>query len=142
MGLIYLFYLLKWRTRWRSLMHCAGSSPDSTIGVFVNLILRPHSGSDFDSAANRNEYLGIKGGRCVGLTTLLHSFAKCAGILEASTSWSPNSLSSLTTLLSAILTFISSRTYYYVLHQDHSMTPSLKFNSRLTAVYPVSFIPP
>jgi len=142
MVLIYLFYLLKWRARWRSsLMHCVGSSPDSIFGVFINLVLRSHSGCGVDSAANRNEYLGIKGGRCVGLTTLLPSFANCVGILEASTSWSPNSLSRFTTLLSAILTFIFS-TCYYALHQDHSMTPGLKFISRLTAIYPVSLMPP
>jgi hypothetical protein len=35
---------------------------------------------------------GGKGGRCVGLTTLLPSCANCLKILEASTSWSPKGL--------------------------------------------------
>jgi len=48
---------------------------------------RPHYGSGVDSASNRNKYqeyfLGSKGGRCVGLTTLSPS---CADILEI---WEP-----------------------------------------------------
>jgi hypothetical protein len=40
-----------------------------------------HCGPGFDSASNRNEYkeyfLGCKGGRCVGLTTLPPSCADC-----------------------------------------------------------------
>jgi hypothetical protein len=48
---------------------------------------RPHFGPWIDSASNRNEYpeyfLGGKGGRCLGLTTLPSS---CAGCLE---SWEP-----------------------------------------------------
>jgi len=45
---------------------------------------RPHSGPGVDSASNRNEYqeyfLGGKGGRCVGLTTLPPSCADCLEI--------------------------------------------------------------
>jgi hypothetical protein len=52
---------------------------------------RPHCGPGVDSASNRNEYkeyfLGDKGGRCVGLTTLLPS---CADWLEF---WEPMGLS-------------------------------------------------
>jgi hypothetical protein len=48
---------------------------------------RPHYRPGVDSASNRNEYqdyfLGIKGGRCVGLTTLPHS---CVDSLEI---WEP-----------------------------------------------------
>jgi hypothetical protein len=48
-----------------------------------------HSGPGVDSASNRNEYqeyfMGVKRGRCVGLTTLPPS---CA-----STSWNPKGLS-------------------------------------------------
>ena len=44
------------------------------------------SGPGIDSASNRNEYqeyfLGGKGGRCVGLTTLPPSYADCLEIWE------------------------------------------------------------
>jgi len=47
---------------------------------------RPHYGSGVDSASNRNEYqeyfLGGKGGRCVGQTTLPPSCADCLEIWE------------------------------------------------------------
>ena len=47
---------------------------------------RPHYGPGVDSASNRNEYqecfLGFKGGRCVGLTTLPPSCADCLEIWE------------------------------------------------------------
>jgi hypothetical protein len=46
-----------------------------------NFSLRPHYGPGVDSASNTNEYqgyfLGGKGGRCVGLTTLPRSCAYC-----------------------------------------------------------------
>jgi len=48
--------------------------------------LRPHYGPGVDSASKRNEYqqsfLGGKGGRCVGLTTLPLSCADCLEIWE------------------------------------------------------------
>ena len=47
---------------------------------------RSYYGPGVDSASNRNEYqeyfLGGKGGRCVGLTTLPHSCADCLDIWE------------------------------------------------------------
>jgi len=47
---------------------------------------RPHYGPGFDSASNRNEYqeyfLGGKGGRCIGLTTLPPLCADCVEIWE------------------------------------------------------------
>ena len=47
---------------------------------------RPHYGPGVDSASNRNEYqvyfLGGKGGRCVGLTTLPPSCVDCLEIRE------------------------------------------------------------
>jgi hypothetical protein len=47
---------------------------------------RSHYGPGVDSASNRNEYqeyfLGGKGGRCLGLTTLLPSCADCLEIWE------------------------------------------------------------
>jgi hypothetical protein len=59
--------------------------------------LRPHYGSAVSSDTDRNEYqwyvLQGKGGRCVGLTTLLSLCADCFEILGASTSWSPGGLS-------------------------------------------------
>jgi hypothetical protein len=52
----------------------------------VALSFRPHYGPGVDSAFNRNEYqeyfLGGKGGRSVGLTTLPHSCADCLEIWE------------------------------------------------------------
>ena len=79
-------------TRWRSwLRHCAtcrkvaGSIPDGVIGIFLfTLSFRPHYGPGVDSACNKNEYqeyfLGGKGGRCVGVTTLPPSCADCLEI--------------------------------------------------------------
>ena len=43
--------------------------------------------------SNRNISWEVKGGRCVGLTTLPLSCADCLEIWEASTSWNPQSLS-------------------------------------------------
>jgi hypothetical protein len=47
---------------------------------------RPHYGPGIDSASNKNEYqecfLGVIGGRCVGLTTLPPSYADCLKIWE------------------------------------------------------------
>ena len=52
----------------------------------LTLSSRPHCDPGVDSASNRNEYqecfLGGKGGRCVGLTTLPHSCADCLEIWE------------------------------------------------------------
>ena len=42
----------------------------------------PHYGPGVDSASNRNECLGGKGVRCVGLTTLLPSCADCLEVWE------------------------------------------------------------
>ena len=83
----------KWATRWHSwLRHCAinrnvaGSIPDLQS-------FRPHYDPGIDSASNRNEYqeyfLGDKGGRCVGLTTLPLSCADCLEI------WEPQPLGTL-----------------------------------------------
>ena len=56
-----------------------GSIPDGAIGIC-------HYGPGVDSASNRNEYqqyfLGGKGGRCVGLTTLPPTRANCIEIWE------------------------------------------------------------
>jgi len=75
---------------WSSwLRHCAtswkvaSSIPDGVGGIFH--WYNP-SGSEVDSASNRNEYqeyfLGGKGGRCVRLTTLSPSCADCLEIWE------------------------------------------------------------
>jgi hypothetical protein len=52
----------------------------------MDIILLPHYGPGVDSASNRNEYqqyfLGAKGGRYVGLPTLLHLCADCLEIWE------------------------------------------------------------
>ena len=56
-----------------------------------------HCGPGIDSASDRNEYqeyfLGSKGGRCVGRTTLPPSCADCLEIWGAATSWNPQGLS-------------------------------------------------
>jgi hypothetical protein len=58
---------------------------------------RPHCGPGVDSASNRNEYqiyfLGVKGGRCVRLTTLPPSCQECQKNHGASNSWNPQGLS-------------------------------------------------
>jgi hypothetical protein len=50
----------------------------------LTLSFRPHYGPGIDSSSNRNEYqeyfLGGKGGRCVGLTTLPPSCVNCLEI--------------------------------------------------------------
>jgi hypothetical protein len=57
---------------------------------------RQHCGPGVDSVSNRNEYqeyfLGFKGGRCLGLTTLPPSCADCFE-MGAWTSWNPLGLS-------------------------------------------------
>ena len=72
-----LGYNLLWGgTRWCIwLRHCATSR--KVAGSIPNIVtqsFRPHCGPGVDSACNRNEYqeyfLGGKGGRCMGLTTL------------------------------------------------------------------------
>jgi len=53
---------------------------------FIDIILLPHYGPGVDSVTNRNEYqeyfLGGKGSRCMELTTLLPSCAKCLEIWD------------------------------------------------------------
>jgi hypothetical protein len=73
-----------WRSFWR---HCAasrkvvGSIPDGSCWQFWS-----RCGPGVDSASNRNEYqeyiLGVKGGRCLGLTALPPLCADCLEIWE------------------------------------------------------------
>jgi hypothetical protein len=60
-----------------------GRGFDGVIGIFHS---HNPSGPGVDSATNRNEYqeyfLGGKGGRCVGLTTLPPTCADCLEIWE------------------------------------------------------------
>jgi len=60
--------------------------PMVSLEFFIDIILRPHYGPGVDSASNRNEYqeyfLGDKGGRSIGLTTLPPSCADCHEIWE------------------------------------------------------------
>jgi len=66
----------------------AGSIPYGVIGIFHWHFFRLHYGPGVDSASNKNEYqeyfVGGKGGRCVGLTTLPPSCADCSEI------WKPH----------------------------------------------------
>jgi hypothetical protein len=58
----------------------------------ITYSFRPHYEPGVDSSYYRNDYqnynLGVKGGRCVGLT-LPPSCADCLEILGAPASWSP-----------------------------------------------------
>ena len=78
---------------WWIIRHCAtsrkvaGSIPVGIIGIFHWQTFRPHDGSEVDAAYNRNEYqeyfVGGKGGRCLGLTTLPSSSADCLEIWQS-----------------------------------------------------------
>jgi hypothetical protein len=91
---------------WRSwLGHCAtgrkgaDSIPDDVIGIFNwhNPSGRTMADYGVDSACNRNEYqeyfLGGKGGRSVGLTTLPTYICRLSWNLGTSLSWHPQGLS-------------------------------------------------
>jgi hypothetical protein len=66
-----------------------GREFDSRWNFPFTLSYRPHYGPGVESVSNRNEYqeyfLGSKGGRCVGLTTLPPSCAECLEIWEPQT---------------------------------------------------------
>jgi len=86
---VLIMLLIIFCNRWRFwLRHCAtnpvvaGSIPDGVIGIFLLTSFRQHYGPGFDSASNRNDFLGGKGGRCVGLTILPPSYADCHEIWE------------------------------------------------------------
>ena len=83
-----------WVLKWVSTLNLL---PDWVFTISIDLFFRPHSRPKSDSACNRNEcqgsLLGVKGGRCLGLTTLRSSCADCLKIREASVSWSPRGLS-------------------------------------------------
>jgi len=86
-----------WGARWRIwLRHCAtswkvaSSIPDSVTEIFQgHNFFRPHYGPGVDTVSNRNKYqeyfLGGKGCRCLGLTTLPLSCADCLEIWEPQT---------------------------------------------------------
>jgi len=56
-----------------------------SLEFFIDIIL-PYYGPEVDSTSNRNEYqeyfLEVKGGQCIGLTTLPLSCADCLEIWE------------------------------------------------------------
>jgi hypothetical protein len=70
----------------RTLDHEAGHNEVKIIKGIWNFSSQPHYGPGFDSTSNRNEYqdyfLGVKGGRCLGLTTLPPSYGDCLEIWE------------------------------------------------------------
>jgi len=74
----------------------AGSIPEGPLRLFIYLILLAALWLGVDAEGKRNEcngnIIGRKGGRRVGLTTLLTSCTDCLKILGASTSWSPKRL--------------------------------------------------
>ena len=57
-----------------------------SLEFFIDIILLAHYGPGVDSASNRNEnreyFLGVKSGRCLGPTTLPPSCADCLEIWE------------------------------------------------------------
>jgi len=63
-----------------------GVNPIAVNKYIVSQSFRPHYGPGVDSASNINEYqeyfLGVKSGRCVGLTTLPPACADCLEIWE------------------------------------------------------------
>jgi hypothetical protein len=68
--------VLEGGTLWRSwFRHCDVAI--GPLGFFLDF--RPHYGPGVDLASNKNEYReylpGVKGGRCLGLTTLSSSCA-------------------------------------------------------------------
>jgi hypothetical protein len=71
-----------------------GSVPNGVIGISLTWSFRPHYGPGVDSVSNINEYqeyfLGDKGGRCVGLTSLPTSCDYYLEILRTSNFWRPN----------------------------------------------------
>jgi hypothetical protein len=74
-----------------------GSSPDDASDFFsIDVILPAAVGHGVCSAPHRNEYqkmfLGIKGGRCVRLTTSRSSVSHCLENVGASTSHNPTGL--------------------------------------------------
>jgi hypothetical protein len=80
---------LRWGPRWRGwLRHCATSR--KVAGSIPDDVIRPRYGPVVYSASNRNEYqeyfLGVKCGRCLGLTTLPPSCADCLEIWEPQSS--------------------------------------------------------
>ena len=92
------------KTRWRSwLSHCATSrkvarsTPYGVTAIFQWLNPSGRTMALGSTHTKRNEYQGsspgCKGGRCVGLTTLLHPRADSLEILGASTSLTPKGLS-------------------------------------------------
>jgi hypothetical protein len=90
-------FLFTWGMRWRSwLRHCptsrkaADSIPDGVIGTFH--LFNP-SGRTMSLGSTHPLTEGSKGGRCLGLTTLLPSYADCLEIPGASNSWNPKGLS-------------------------------------------------
>jgi len=72
-----------------------------------------HYGPGIDSASNRNEYqeyfLGSKGGRCIGMTTLPSSCANCREI------WEPQSPGALWACNGIALPFYQSVQYPFAL---------------------------
>ena len=76
----------------------AGSIPDGVNGIFhlhnpFGRTMALGSTQPLTEMSTRNVSWVGEGGRCVGLTTLTHSFSDCLEILGASSSWNPQGLS-------------------------------------------------
>jgi hypothetical protein len=88
--------------------YSAGSLYDGVAGI---LILRLHYGSGVESASSRYGYQ-CKGGRCVGLNTLPHSYADCWGNMRASNSWTPQGISKPVQELFYLTCFTEQREFF------------------------------
>jgi hypothetical protein len=85
-----------------------------SLEFLIDIILWSHYGPGVDSSSNRNEYqeyfLGGKGGRCVGITTLLPLPDDCLEMWEPHP---PGTLRACPDLYRDCFTFAVVLTYYF-----------------------------
>jgi hypothetical protein len=139
-GKLYDTHIFSWGIRWCSwLKHCPTSwkvACSISNWCHWNFSLTesfcPHHGLGVNSASDRNEYrnyfMGGKGGRFIGLTTIPPSYAYCVEIWEPSTSVNPQDLSMpIEGLLFYFLCFIMLHKYEKVMSQ---ITPKKKGSTK------------
>ena len=104
----------------------AGSIPAGVTGFFIDIkSLRSHYGPRVDSASNRNEYqeyfLGVKGGRCVRLTTY-HYPVPLSRNLGTLSSWNPLGLSRpVMGLLYLFFFFMKTNIHFFIISRSVSL---------------------
>ena len=130
------------------------SSPWCHCKFSFSYSFRPHCGPGVNSASNRNEYqeyfLGGKGSRCIGLTTLPLSCADCLVIWEPQPPGTPWACSRIALPLpchnvNRTFTYLMNNIvpFYYAVTQCHSQAGSThsggsRFNSHLGYWHPPS----